>query len=144
MPLISRTVWMVLLSERWHCQLDTCDYVVRFGAFHMEPVPDYSISAGKRRTCHLLFRYCRCVSWIPLVQFVSSPGVYGRYRSLALGGIIGALCVLIKKEFLLPTLGGVFLMETVSVIIQRMYSSIRKKIRRRKTGFQNGAYSSSL
>src|SRR5207247_3090271 len=45
----------------------------------------------------------------------------GDVGSLALGGAIGALCVLIKKEFLLPTLGGVFLMETVSVIIQRYY-----------------------
>ena len=45
----------------------------------------------------------------------------GDTGSLALGGAIGALCVLIKKEFLLPTLGGVFLMETVSVIIQRYY-----------------------
>jgi phospho-N-acetylmuramoyl-pentapeptide-transferase len=35
--------------------------------------------------------------------------------------------VLIKKEFLLPTLGGVFLMETVSVIIQRMYFKYTKK-----------------
>jgi phospho-N-acetylmuramoyl-pentapeptide-transferase len=45
----------------------------------------------------------------------------GDTGSLALGGAIGALCVLIKKELLLPTLGGVFLVETVSVIIQRYY-----------------------
>lgn len=45
----------------------------------------------------------------------------GDTGSLALGGAIGALCVLIKKELLLPTLGGVFLAETVSVIIQRLY-----------------------
>jgi phospho-N-acetylmuramoyl-pentapeptide-transferase len=51
----------------------------------------------------------------------------GDTGSLALGGIIGAMCVLIKKELLLPTLGGVFLMETVSVIIQRMYFKYTKK-----------------
>ncbi len=45
----------------------------------------------------------------------------GDTGSLALGGAIGTLCVLIRKELLLPTLGGVFLMETVSVIIQRYY-----------------------
>jgi len=45
----------------------------------------------------------------------------GDTGSLALGGAIGALCVLIKKELLLPTLGGVFLAETGSVIIQRLY-----------------------
>jgi len=51
----------------------------------------------------------------------------GDTGSLALGGAIGALCVLIKKELLLPTLGGVFLMETLSVIIQRAYFKYTKK-----------------
>lgn len=51
----------------------------------------------------------------------------GDTGSLALGGIIGAVCVLMKKELLLPTLGGVFLMETVSVIIQRVYFKYTKK-----------------
>ena len=51
----------------------------------------------------------------------------GDTGSLALGGAIGALCVLIKKELLLPTLGGVFLAETLSVIIQRTYFKYTKK-----------------
>lgn len=51
----------------------------------------------------------------------------GDTGSLALGGIIGAMCVLIKKELLLPTLGGIFLMETTSVIIQRMYFKYTKR-----------------
>jgi phospho-N-acetylmuramoyl-pentapeptide-transferase len=51
----------------------------------------------------------------------------GDTGSLALGGVIGAMCVLMKKELLLPTLGGVFLMETLSVIIQRMYFKYTKK-----------------
>jgi phospho-N-acetylmuramoyl-pentapeptide-transferase len=51
----------------------------------------------------------------------------GDTGSLALGGAIGAMCVLIKKELLLPTLGGVFLAETVSVIMQRLYFKYTKK-----------------
>lgn len=51
----------------------------------------------------------------------------GDTGSIALGGIIGAMCVLLKKELLLPTLGGVFLLETLSVIIQRMYFKYTKK-----------------
>jgi phospho-N-acetylmuramoyl-pentapeptide-transferase len=51
----------------------------------------------------------------------------GDTGSLALGGAIGALCVLIKKELLLPTLGGVFFVETLSVIIQRVYFKYTKK-----------------
>jgi len=45
----------------------------------------------------------------------------GDTGSLALGGAVGAICVLIKQEFLLPVLGGVFLAETLSVIVQRYY-----------------------
>jgi len=51
----------------------------------------------------------------------------GDTGSLALGGAIGALCVLIKKELLLPTLGGVFLAETLSVIVQRLYFKYTKR-----------------
>ena len=51
----------------------------------------------------------------------------GDTGSLAFGGAIGALCVLIKKELLLPTLGGVFLLEALSVIIQRGYFKYTKK-----------------
>ncbi|MCK5573229.1 MAG: phospho-N-acetylmuramoyl-pentapeptide-transferase [Bacteroidetes bacterium] len=51
----------------------------------------------------------------------------GDTGSLALGGAIGALCVLIKKELLLPTLGGIFLAETLSVIVQRLYFKYTKR-----------------
>jgi phospho-N-acetylmuramoyl-pentapeptide-transferase len=37
---------------------------------------------------------------------------------LALGGVFGLISVLLKKELLLGILGGVFVMETVSVMIQ--------------------------
>lgn len=45
----------------------------------------------------------------------------GDTGSLALGGAIGVLCVLIKKEFLLPIVGGIFFAETMSVIMQVLY-----------------------
>ncbi len=51
----------------------------------------------------------------------------GDTGSLALGGALGALCVLIKKELLLPTLGGVFLAETLSVIVQKTYFKFTKR-----------------
>ncbi|MCX7930156.1 MAG: phospho-N-acetylmuramoyl-pentapeptide-transferase [Chlorobi bacterium] len=50
----------------------------------------------------------------------------GDTGSLALGGAIGGLCVLIKKEFLLPILGGVFFAETLSVIVQVAYFKYTK------------------
>jgi phospho-N-acetylmuramoyl-pentapeptide-transferase len=51
----------------------------------------------------------------------------GDTGSLALGGAIGGLAILVKKEFLLPILGGVFFAETISVIIQVSYFKYTKK-----------------
>jgi len=54
----------------------------------------------------------------------------GDTGSLALGGIIAVLAVVIRKELLLPILCGIFLVESLSVIIQRYYFKYTKK----KTG----------
>jgi phospho-N-acetylmuramoyl-pentapeptide-transferase len=51
----------------------------------------------------------------------------GDTGSLALGGAIGGMAILIKKEFLLPILGGIFFAETLSVIIQVSYFKYTKK-----------------
>ena len=51
----------------------------------------------------------------------------GDTGSLALGGAFGIIAVLIKKELFIPILGGVFFMETISVIIQRVYFKYTKK-----------------
>ena len=51
----------------------------------------------------------------------------GDTGSLTLGGIIGVSAVLIRKELLLPILCGIFLVESLSVIIQRVYFKRTKK-----------------
>ena len=51
----------------------------------------------------------------------------GDTGSLALGGAFGILAVLIKKELFIPILGGIFFMETISVIVQRVYFKYTKK-----------------
>jgi phospho-N-acetylmuramoyl-pentapeptide-transferase len=42
----------------------------------------------------------------------------GDVGSLALGGAIGTVAVIIKQELLLPFIGGIFVLETLSVILQ--------------------------
>jgi phospho-N-acetylmuramoyl-pentapeptide-transferase len=42
----------------------------------------------------------------------------GDVGSLALGGALGTVAILIKQEFLLPIVGGIFVIEALSVIIQ--------------------------
>ena len=54
----------------------------------------------------------------------------GDTGSLMLGGVIGVCAVLIRKELLLPILCGIYLAESLSVIIQRAYFKYTKK----KTG----------
>jgi phospho-N-acetylmuramoyl-pentapeptide-transferase len=75
--------------------------------------------------------YCTALAGASLgfLWFNAYPAqvIMGDTGSLALGGALGALCILIKKELLLPILGGIFLAETLSVIIQRYYFKYTRK-----------------
>ena len=51
----------------------------------------------------------------------------GDTGSLTIGGIIGVAAVLIRKELLLPLLCGIFLMESVSVLMQRSWFKYTKR-----------------
>lgn len=51
----------------------------------------------------------------------------GDTGSLALGGIIAVSCIIIRKELLIPLLCGVFLIQSISVIMQVSYFKYTKK-----------------
>jgi phospho-N-acetylmuramoyl-pentapeptide-transferase len=51
----------------------------------------------------------------------------GDVGSLALGGSLGTVAVLLKQELLLPFIGGVYVIEAVSVILQVGSYKLRKK-----------------
>ena len=51
----------------------------------------------------------------------------GDTGSLMIGGVIGVCAILIRKELLLPVLCGVFLVETLSVMIQWSWFKFTKK-----------------
>ncbi|MFA5668149.1 MAG: phospho-N-acetylmuramoyl-pentapeptide-transferase [Balneolaceae bacterium] len=57
----------------------------------------------------------------PATVFMGDTG------SLALGGIFGALALMLHKELLLPFVCGVFFFETLSVIIQTTYFKYTKR-----------------
>ena len=63
----------------------------------------------------------------------------GDVGSLALGGGLGVVAVLLKQEILLLFIGGVFVIEAVSVILQVGSFKLR-----RQADFQDGAAASSL
>jgi phospho-N-acetylmuramoyl-pentapeptide-transferase len=54
----------------------------------------------------------------------------GDTGSLSLGGILAVFAIIIRKEFLIPLLCGIFLVENLSVMIQVLYF----KYTRRKYG----------
>lgn len=56
----------------------------------------------------------------------------GDTGSLALGGALGAVAILLKSEFLVVFIGGVFVAETISVLVQRTVF----KYRRRRYGLE--------
>lgn len=51
----------------------------------------------------------------------------GDTGSLALGGALGAIAILLKSEFVLLIVGGVFVIEMMSVIVQRFVFKYRKR-----------------
>ncbi len=81
-----------------------------------------------------LFIFCLSVigACIGFLWFNAYPAkvFMGDVGSLSLGAAIGTLAVLLKKEILLIIIGGVFVIESLSVIIQVLYFKFTK----RKTG----------
>ncbi|HVQ57117.1 MAG TPA: phospho-N-acetylmuramoyl-pentapeptide-transferase, partial [Pyrinomonadaceae bacterium] len=51
----------------------------------------------------------------------------GDVGSLAIGGALGTVAVLTKQEFLLPFIGGVFILEAISVLLQVSYFKMTKR-----------------
>ena len=51
----------------------------------------------------------------------------GDVGSLAIGGALGTVAILTKQEFLLPFIGGVFVLEAVSVMLQVTVFKLTKK-----------------
>ncbi|SDP66559.1 phospho-N-acetylmuramoyl-pentapeptide-transferase [Desulforhopalus singaporensis] len=68
--------------------------------------------------CGAIFGACLGFLWFnayPAQIFMGDVG------SLALGGALGSVAIIIKQEFLLAIVGGVFVMEALSVILQVGY-----------------------
>ncbi|MCX7797867.1 MAG: phospho-N-acetylmuramoyl-pentapeptide-transferase [Melioribacter sp.] len=60
-------------------------------------------------------------------NFYPAEVFMGDTGSLSLGGAFGVIMILVKKDLLIPILGGIYFAETLSVIIQRFYFKYTKK-----------------
>ncbi len=99
-------------------RVDTSDYLNLF----------YLPGAGELAIfCVALAGGCIGFLWFnahPAEVFMGDTG------SLAVGGVLGAIAVLLRAEFLLAIIGGVFVLEALSVAAQTLYFKWTK----RKTG----------
>jgi phospho-N-acetylmuramoyl-pentapeptide-transferase len=95
--------------------VDTSDYLQIF----------YLKGAGELTVfCAAVAGACLGFLWYnahPAQVFMGDTG------SLALGGALGSIAILLKSEFLLLIVGAVFVAETVSVIVQRSAFKYRRK-----------------
>ena len=84
-----------------------------------------------QKGCGELSIYCMSVVGAALgfLWFNTHPAriFMGDTGSLAIGGALGTIAVLLKREFLLVIIGGVFVMEAASVIIQVASFRLRGK-----------------
>jgi phospho-N-acetylmuramoyl-pentapeptide-transferase len=75
--------------------------------------------------------FCAAVmgACIGFLWFNTNPAqvFMGDTGSLALGGALGAIAILLKSEFTLLIVGGVFVVEMLSVIVQRYVFKYRKR-----------------
>src|SRR5690606_4915195 len=101
-------------------RVDTTDYLQIF----------YLRGAGELTVfCSAVFGACIGFLWFnthPAEVFMGDTG------SLALGGALGVVAILLKSEVLLLIVGAVFVAETLSVILQRGVF----KFRRRRHGLE--------
>lgn len=76
-----------------------------------------------------LFIFILIGSLIGFLVFNSNPAkiFMGDTGSLSLGGVLGSISILSRHEILLILIGIVFVIETVSVILQRIYYKHTKK-----------------
>ena len=85
---------------------------------HVSGVGELSIFCGAMVAAGLGFLW---YSSYPAAIFMGDVG------SLALGGALGTLAVMIKQEILLVIVGGIFVAEAVSVIFQVVSYKLTKK-----------------
>ena len=96
-------------------RIDTSSYL---GIFYLRGAGELTVF------CAAVLGACIGFLWFntfPAQVFMGDTG------SLALGGALGAVAILLKSEFLLVIVGGVFVAETASVLIQRVVFKVRKR-----------------
>jgi phospho-N-acetylmuramoyl-pentapeptide-transferase len=100
---VSAAAFTALAYVTGHAELAKYLLLIRF------PTSELTIFCGALTGASLGFLWYNCY---PAEIFMGDVG------SLSLGGALGTVAILIKQELLLPIVGGIFVLEGLSVIIQ--------------------------
>jgi phospho-N-acetylmuramoyl-pentapeptide-transferase len=100
---VAAAAFTALAYVTGHAELAKYLLLVRF------PTSELTIFCGALTGASLGFLWYNCY---PAEIFMGDVG------SLSLGGALGTVAILIKQELLLPIVGGIFVLEGMSVIIQ--------------------------
>ena len=100
---VSAAAFTALAYVTGHAELAKYLLLIRF------PTSELTIFCGALTGASLGFLWYNCY---PAEIFMGDVG------SLSLGGALGTVAILIKQELLLPIVGGIFVLEGMSVIIQ--------------------------
>jgi phospho-N-acetylmuramoyl-pentapeptide-transferase len=90
----------------------------RLDLTHKPEAAELTVFCGAMVGASLGFLWYNCP---PAEVFMGDTG------SLAIGGALGTVAVLTKQEFLLPFIGGVFILEALSVMMQISYFKFTKR-----------------
>jgi phospho-N-acetylmuramoyl-pentapeptide-transferase len=110
---VAAATYTALAYVTGHAVLASYLLLVRF-----QPVSELTVFCGALVGASLGFLWYNSY---PAEIFMGDVG------SLALGGALGTVAILIKQELLLPIVGGVFVLEALSVIIQVASFKLRGK-----------------
>jgi phospho-N-acetylmuramoyl-pentapeptide-transferase len=94
--------------------------------FLMMAMVAFCITSQSCRLCRLSIG---CHHWFSVVQLLSGSGFYGGYRLSFIGAAFASLAVLTKTEVTSLIMGGLFIAEALSVIIQVLgFKSTGKRV----------------
>ena len=88
-------------------------------------IPFYPFAGELAVICMAMVGASFCFLWFnchPAKVFMGDTG------SLAIGGMLGVVAICTKQEMLLVVVGGVFVIEAVSVLIQRSWFKVTKRM----------------
>ncbi len=119
--LLSGTVIMVFT-----CFLASCYMIIN----HIYPEGKFGMNLDNTEMFDLMaFCYITIGVFLGFLWYNANPAkvFMGDVGSLSIGGVIGTIAIILKQEIYLVIIGGVFVAEALSVIIQVVSYKIRKK-----------------